>query len=130
VELYEARANAARELKGSDEGPDTMTLHTKAFLIDSRYLFVGSLNLDPRSIEINAEMGLLIDSEEMIAYISPDPDALLSKVAYRVLLNEDGELEWHGRVNGEEVIETREPGTSSWLRFKAWLLRLAPESQL
>ena len=130
AELYEARANAARELKGTDEGPDTMTLHTKAFIIDRRYLFVGSLNLDPRSIEINAEMGLLIDSAELIEYIAPDPGARLSKMAYRVLLNEDGELEWHGLVNGEEVIETREPGTSSWLRFKAWLLRLAPESQL
>ena len=130
AELYEARANAARELKGADEGPDSMTLHTKAFIIDRRYLFVGSLNLDPRSIEINAEMGLLIDSEEMIDYITPDPGVRLTKVAYRVLLNEDGELEWHGRVNGEEVIETREPGTSSWLRFKAWLSKLVPESQL
>ena len=61
VDLYEARANAASELQGSNEAADTLTLHTKAFLIDRRYLFVGSLNLDPRSIEINAEMGLLID---------------------------------------------------------------------
>ena len=45
-------------------------------------------------------------------------------------LNEEGELEWHGRINGEEVIETKEPLTSSWLRFKAWFFRIAPESQL
>ena len=43
VELYEARAPAAREMKRSDEGPDTMTLHTKACLLytsdaaDDRY---------------------------------------------------------------------------------------------
>jgi len=130
AELYEARANAARELSGTDEGPDALTLHTKAFLIDRRYLFVGSLNLDPRSIEINAEMGLLIDSQEMVAAWTSDLDEKLSNVSYRVLLNEEGELEWHGRINGEEVIETKEPLTSSWLRFKAWFFRIAPESQL
>ena len=130
VELYEARANAARERSGDTEGPETLTLHTKAFLIDRRYLFVGSLNLDPRSIEINAEMGLLIDSEALITSMMPDPGERLTKLTYRVLLNDDGDLEWHGQVEGEKVIETREPNTSAWLRFKAWVLRLAPESQL
>jgi len=47
-----------------------------------------------------------------------------------VLENEKGELEWYGRTNGEAVIETKEPLSSSWLRFKAWLMRVAPESQL
>jgi putative cardiolipin synthase len=130
AELYEARANAARELQEMDEGPDAMTLHTKAFLIDRRYLFVGSLNLDPRSIEINAEMGLLIDSEEMVGDLTAAVDARLTAIAWRVLLNEKGNLEWHGRINGEEVIETREPLAGSWLRFKAWFMRVAPESQL
>ena len=130
AELYEARATAARELKESDHGPDTLTLHTKAFIIDRRYLFVGSLNLDPRSIEINAEMGLLIDSSELIDYVMPDPEQRLSRFTYRVLLDEDGDLEWHGLVNGREVVETKEPDTGAWLRFKAWFSRLAPESQL
>ncbi|UCB55534.1 MAG: phospholipase D family protein [Thiotrichales bacterium] len=130
AELYEARVNSARERSGDDDGPETLTLHTKAFLIDQRYLFVGSLNLDPRSIQINAEMGLLIDSEEMIQYMVPNPGERISMMTYRVILNEDDELEWHGRINGEEVIETKEPNTSAWLRFKAWILRIAPESQL
>ena len=130
VQVYEARAPAARELKRTDEGPDKMTLHTKTFLIDRRYLFVGSLNLDPRSIEINAEMGLLIDSARMIAENHADTDENIAALTYRVLLNEDGDLEWHGRINGVEVIETREPDTSAWLRFKAWFMKIAPESQL
>lgn len=130
AELYEARANAARELQEMEEGPDAMTLHTKAFLIDRRYLFVGSLNLDPRSIEINAEMGLLIDSEELVDGITSRVDEQLASVAYRVVVNEKGKLEWHGRINGEEVIETKEPLAGPWLRFKAWFMRIAPESQL
>ena len=130
AELYEARVNAARERTGSDEGPETLTLHTKAILIDQRYLFVGSLNLDPRSIEINAEMGLLIDSLELIEYMVPNPGERLAKITYRVLLDEDGKLEWHALIHGEKVVETSEPNASAWLRFKAWVLRIAPESQL
>ena len=130
AELYEARANAASEVQGANEATDTLTLHTKAFLIDRRYLFVGSLNLDPRSIEINAEMGLLIDSEDMVTELTYDIDERLAAVTYRVTVNEKGNLEWHGRINGEEVIETREPLTTPWLRFKAWFMRIAPERQL
>ena len=130
AELYEARANAAGELQESDDDWHAMTLHTKAFLIDRRYLFVGSLNLDPRSIEINAEIGLLIDSEEMVGRLTSRLDERLSDLTYRVLLNEQGELEWHGRINGLEVVETSEPLATAWLRFKAWLLRIVPEGQL
>jgi len=134
AELYEARANAVPELRGvnerTDEEPDALTLHTKAFLIDRRYLFVGSLNVDPRSIRINAEIGLLIDSQEMAADIDADRDMRLTNLAYRVVLNDKGALEWHGRINGEAVIETKEPLTSLWLRFKAWFLRIVPDSQL
>jgi putative cardiolipin synthase len=68
-------------------------------LVGRRYLFVGSLNLDPRSIDINAKMGLLINSAEMTGTFA-------------------------------EVIATSEPQAGLWLRFKAWVLRIGPESQL
>ncbi|MDH3871695.1 MAG: phospholipase D family protein, partial [Gammaproteobacteria bacterium] len=99
-------------------------------LIDRRYLFVGSLNIDPRSIRINAEMGLLIDSEAMVGGITSRVSERLPELAWRVVINENGQLEWYGHINGEEVIETKEPLTDSWLRFKAWFLKIAPESQL
>jgi len=130
AELYEARANAARDLSPDEDGPDMLTLHTKLYLVDRRYLFVGSLNLDPRSIEINAEMGLLIDSKEMVGDITQFLEERISAISYRVVENEKGKLEWHGRINNQEVVETKEPLTSGWLRFKAWFMKIAPESQL
>ena len=130
AELYEARANAARELSDNKDAPNTLTLHTKAFLIDRRLLFVGSLNLDPRSIELNAEMGLLIDSEAMVETFIQDGEQTLSTLTYRVLVNDKGKLEWHCRIDNQEVIETKEPLTGWWLRFRAWLMKIAPESQL
>lgn len=130
VELYEARANAARELSYGKDGPERLTLHTKAVLIDRKKIFVGSLNLDPRSIELNAEMGVLIESEAMVAAMMADSDENLATMAYRVLVNNKGNLEWHCRIDGQAVIETKEPLTSGWLRFKAWFMKIAPESQL
>lgn len=130
VELYEARANAASELNQNEAGPETMTLHTKAIIIDREKLFVGSLNLDPRSIELNAEMGLLIESKEMVKELMKDMDHNLGTLSYRVRLNQEGKLQWHCRIGDQEVIETREPLTSRWLRFKAWVFKIAPERQL
>jgi len=130
AELYEASANATRELSGDENGPDTLTLHTKAILIDRRYAFIGSLNLDPRSVEINAEMGLLIDSEPMVKSLTQNGDDRLATIFYRVRLNEKGKLEWHGWIDNQDVVETKEPLTGWWLRFKAWFMKIAPESQL
>jgi putative cardiolipin synthase len=129
VEIYETRADAGRAAQGGD-GPELFTLHTKLILIDRRYLFVGSLNLDPRSIDINAEMGLLIDSDELTGALATALDELIPKLAYRVTLNNDGKLEWHATIDGAEIVESSEPQASKWLRFKAWFMKIAPESQL
>ena len=48
----------------------------------------------------------------------------------RVIENEEGDLEWHARIGGQEVVETKEPLTSWWRRFKAWYMKIVPESQL
>ena len=130
AELYEARANAAYETNDDKDSPDKLTLHSKVYLIDRRKMFVGSLNLDPRSYALNAEMGLLIDSEEMISSLTKNTDKNLATLTYRVRVNDKGDLEWHCRIDNQEVIETKEPLTSWWLRFKAWFSKIAPESQL
>jgi len=130
AELYEVRADAAAEVIESDDGPDTMTLHTKALVIDKRLLIIGSLNFDPRSIEINAEMVMMIDSNKMIESLTADMDERLANRTYRVVLDEDEDLCWHGRVEGKQVIETSEPLSGLWRRFKAWFMKIVPESQL
>ena len=129
VELFETRSDAGRFIQDTD-APEQFTLHTKLMLIDRRYLFVGSLNMDPRSIDINAEMGLLIDSPEMTGAIADRIDERLPNMAYKIVLTDKNKLEWHGITDGVEVIETKEPQTSGWLRFKAWFLKIAPESQM
>ena len=109
---------------------ESVTLHTKAIMVDRLYLFIGSLNLNSRSIDINTEMGVLIDSSEMSEEIvKPFLDSLPQQ-SYRVVEDKKGSLRWYGVINGKEVVENSEPQASTWRRFKAFISRILPESQL
>jgi putative cardiolipin synthase len=129
--LYAARANAIETIDGNDySSPETLTLHSKGVIIDREAVFAGSLNMDPRSIDINAEMGILIRSPEMADSLADDVMTDILAFAYRVELNDTGELRWRGIVDSAEVIKSSEPLASGWRRFKAFLLKIGPESQL
>ena len=67
VELYEMKRNAAATPAAADQrlGSSGASLHTKAMLIDRRWVYVGSMNLDPRSANLNTEMGVLVESPEL-----------------------------------------------------------------
>ena len=70
VELYELRSDPAVKkrifyLTGSSRS----TLHNKVMVFDRKDVFIGSLNLDPRSGDINTEAGLYIESPELAAQV-------------------------------------------------------------
>lgn len=131
VELWEARADASKIVPGHDTTlKEPLTLHTKGMLIDRQRAFVGSLNLDPRSIDINTEMGILIDSENLASLLTDRARGHIPGVAYRLQLDKDGRISWHANIDGEEVVVREEPQAGGWRRFSAWLLKLAPEKQL
>ena len=131
VELWEARGDAAEEVQ--DDGSKTLenlTLHTKGIMIDRRFAFVGSLNLDPRSFDLNSEMGVMIDSEAMAAVLAERVTIRLPEMAYRLRLNDNNKITWHATIDGQQVVETKDPQTSGWKRFQAWFLKILPEGQL
>ncbi len=131
VELYEARVDSSKSTKANDQpGYDSMTLHTKALFIDRRHTLVGSLNLDPRSIAINTEFGVLVDSSDLAGALVEGFFEKLPSFTYRVSENEKGNLRWTGLIDGLEVVENNEPQANWWLRFKASVMRIMPESQL
>jgi putative cardiolipin synthase len=131
VEMYEVRVDASKVPEGSDQqGYDSVTLHTKALVIDRLHTFIGSLNLDPRSIDINTEMGVLIENADLAGGMVEKFFANLPTFAYRVTEDEKGKLMWTTVIDGKEVVETSEPQASRWLRFKAFLFRIFPEGQL
>jgi putative cardiolipin synthase len=131
IELYELRADAVSQPASDAQAPpETVTLHTKAVIIDRKLLYVGSLNLDPRSIDVNTEMGAIIRSADLVSPLAERAAAVLPERAYRVELDENGKLRWRAAIDGVEVIETREPLTSGWRRFQAFVLKIVPDSQL
>jgi len=131
VELYEMRVSATGAAEARQESNfDSVTLHTKAVMVDRHLTFIGSLNLDPRSIDINTEMGVLIDTPDLAQALAELFFERLPRSTYRVEEDENGKLIWRGIIGEHEVIETSEPQAGKWRRFKAFLSRILPESQL
>ena len=131
VELYEARANAVDLAPpGAKVTPERLTLHTKGVIFDREIIYAGSLNLNPRAIDLNSEMGIVIRSPEMAEDLAQSVLGDLSEFAYRVELTDDGKLQWRCTIDGTEVIETGEPLATGGQRFKAFLMKIVPDQQL
>ena len=131
VEIYEVRPDA--DVAGTefiDSSGAKATLHTKAFLVDEREVFIGSFNFDPRSANLNTELGVIVRDPELALIYTVLVEDALPKQTFEVFLNEDGKLRWRGFKNGEEIIFDKEPETTWGQRFGAWFARIIPKSQL
>ena len=72
VELHELRADAAlREHFKANEDDDEVPagIHTKAFVIDGEQALIGSFNFDPRSRDLNSEIGLVVTDKVFAAQV-------------------------------------------------------------
>jgi putative cardiolipin synthase len=131
VELYEIRAVTELEQTEWGHTPERVTLHSKATFVDRDTVFIGSLNFDPRSIFLNTEMGIFIESKELGGLFTEGALEALPRVAYRVTLDEDGDLQWLFDDGVEREVWRKEPQTGWGRRFKAGFYRLLPiEGQL
>jgi putative cardiolipin synthase len=135
VELYEMKRKAGSETGRSQlsvTGSSGASLHTKAMIIDSRWVFVGSMNIDPRSANLNTEMGILVESTELAEQLRAQFERTTGpEISYRVVLEDDEGLVWYDRVKGEDRRLEREPDASAGRRLTVTLLRIVPiESQL
>ncbi|ATD68786.1 phospholipase D family protein [Luteimonas chenhongjianii] len=133
VHLFETRSRAdtrgARSLFGSNS---SASLHTKATLVDGRHGFVGSFNLDPRSANLNTEMGVMFDDAALGAALFEEFRHLTSPgMSYWVFLDADGRTRWLDRAEDPPVVLTTEPDSTRLQRLIASVVRWLPiESQL
>lgn len=126
VRFFELRGDiVVKGTKASDSVDADSKLHGKAFVVDRRHLFIGSFNWDPRSANLNTEMGVVIDSPEFAGAFAQGIYGELANNAYAVYLEDDA-LRWRSRVNGQESVLTKEPETGWWKRFVANMTRLLP----
>ena len=131
VEFHEIRADIVGDNNTWGYRPELVTLHSKASVVDRETIFVGSLNFDPRSLLINSEMGLFIDSPDLGEAFTERLLEEIPRVTYRVSLDENDAIRWTYQYGDIEEIETREPQASWGRRAMANFYRLLPiEGQL
>jgi putative cardiolipin synthase len=128
IQLYElsqqrlVRDPTIRRVLGSARG----RLHAKLAFVDRRTAIVGSMNADLRSAYTNTEIGVAIESPELVkmmldAYrIGQDTAGV-----YEVQLRPDGSgVQWIGRdAQGEEHL-LDEPEVGAWQRLRLWFMFL------
>lgn len=128
ADLYELRADA--EIQSMVDVPPSrgkfVGLHTKAVVVDRQHVFIGSMNFDPRSANINTEAGAFVDSPglgEALAQVMERD--MQPQNAWQVLLNENDEPYW---VNSDETVDTQ-PARDGMQRVMDVIFEVIPKEQ-
>lgn len=138
IEMWEFNKALTREqrkeLKAMGDSAKA-SLHAKSFVIDRKRVFIGSLNLDPRSLVENTEIGVVVDSDELAEQMTNWFNDQIPRLAFKLDLvtNRFGgrEIIWHGLEDGVARIYTSEPHAGFWRRVGVNIMRWLPiESQL
>jgi len=108
-----------REALGSSTGRS----HAKLTVIDGERVFVGSMNMDPRSARENTELGLLIDSAELAHQVQRLLDLLRGGATYELRLDAKGQcVLWIARDGDGETVRDTDPELRPETRLKLNLL--------
>ena len=131
-ELYEVRPILGKPetghglIKSGSSGQ--FGLHAKVFVIDRKRAFVGSMNFDQRSLDINTEIGVIIDSPQIANEIARRFDAITGpENSYRLSLGSPGGgLRWVTEVDGAKVAYSSDPDVDAGKRALIDMLSLLP----
>jgi len=143
VELYEYKAHAGltrSERRWYKPRSTLSSLHTKAMVFDRERVYIGSANLDSRSVKLNTEIAVMVHSKrlatQMSEYLAEDFSPARS---WHVQLNSSWEfrpergiwrerkyLTWTGEHQGKPATLFLEHAASLWQRTKAFLYALIP----
>jgi putative cardiolipin synthase len=131
VQLYELHhlpaGNSRRFIDTPPQKAESVVLHMKASVIDGRRCFVGTLNLDPRSIDINTEDVMYIESAGLCGELRDYMKELMTpKSAWQVSLDENDELQWQSY----EGTTGQQPANSFGQRIADFFYGILPEKQL
>jgi putative cardiolipin synthase len=116
VELFEFKPHPAIKAELIDRYPriaannPIFALHAKSMVIDDRTVFIGTFNLDPRSANLNTEVGVLTDSID-----------LARQLTQTIERDIDPANSWHTTIDFNPDSEV-----SRGKRFKMWVNRLLP----
>jgi putative cardiolipin synthase len=136
VELYEVRSLLG-DARGSGQTSrmaqyGNYALHAKLFVFDRRKVFIGSMNFDQRSMRLNTEIGLIIDSPELAQQTATRFEYMVQPAnSYALALRPGGgagapRLLWRTQEGTQAVEYDTEPARDDSQRTRAQLLSLLP----
>jgi putative cardiolipin synthase len=135
IELYELKPVPGIKQTATQYGRSSgVSLHAKSFVVDQRFVFVGSMNMDQRSKLLNTEMGIIVDSPALAKAVGDFfATAILPANAYRLSLESkdgagggSGQILWSTSEDGKPVTLTSEPGVGAMRRIEVLLLQMLP----
>ena len=134
VRLYELKPSAGPSRPKGTTGSSRASLHGKTFVFDRSSVFIGSVNLDPRSLEQNTEDGVLVRSTELAREVASLFEQWAGPaVAYEVRPAgglTGAPLEWIGSSDGRVVRFRHEPEAGFWRRLGAAVFSHLPIDRL
>ncbi|WP_429269429.1 phospholipase D family protein [Paraburkholderia sp. EB58] len=140
VELYEFKPDQSGPRLSVAGSGSHASLHAKTYVIDRKILVIGSMNLDPRSANLNTELALVIHSTELAGQVAVMFDrATTPEVSYRVTLATpaqlaglsyigapQSQLEWTDVENGTQRTYNFDPQAGFYRNLMTGLFLLLP----
>jgi putative cardiolipin synthase len=132
VQLYElTSAGIQRETWEGRWGLSHGRLHAKVAVIDDSMVYIGSMNLDPRSESTNTELGIVVQCPELATDVIRVIDATRLQSSYRLRFGPDGEsLEWLVMGDPLGLVLASEPEADTFAHFRSTLLEFFVPEQL
>ena len=121
IDLYELKADAKRNTFYCTHPIRSkwLCLHAKVIIYDRAKVYVGTMNLDPRSTIQNTEIGLLVESPQLAEDLHRAFEHdLKPENSWRVQKDENGLIFWQS-TDGKRYAQ---PAKSFWQRIQDWLV--------
>ena len=132
-ELYEVRPLLGKPESGhgliKSGASGQFGLHAKVIVIDRKRAFVGSMNFDQRSLDINTEIGIIIESPQIAKEIASRFEAIAQPAnSYRLERQTNGgtPIQWITEVDGQTMRFDSDPDVDAGKRTLIRIFSLLP----
>ena len=123
--LYPNSKEISKQTKVSLKGLSRSSLHAKLMALDNKQVFIGSFNFDPRSANLNTEIGVIINSPPLANAVHKTMDDNLKKYAYKLVLDSQQKINWLKETPQGIVTLRKEPKMKWWqkagVKIISWL---------
>ncbi|HXD95698.1 MAG TPA: phospholipase D family protein [Candidatus Acidoferrum sp.] len=132
VGVYEVRPDADSRRRYATHPTARLGLHAKLAVFDHDVIYIGSFNLDPRSLFLNTEVALIVYSPELAAQMLELLERdFRPENAWRLALEANGDgrkpdVVWITGESDAEVRYHRAPEAGFWRRLGARVYALLP----